>query len=500
MASKRTIQEWRHAVDVLNSYAAEFSGMEDKILPLLKYSYDNIKEEDVKSCLLYCALFPEDDNIIKETLIEYWICEGIIDASEGIERAENKGYAIIGSLVRASLLMETGLPDMKLLRMHDVVRDMALWITSDLRPQKEAYIVHAGVGLSEMPNVIVRRMSLMNNKILHLAGSPECIELTTFLMQHNLLENISSEFFKSMPKLAVLDLSYNDKLSRVPEGLSKLVSLKYLNLNRTGIRHLHIDLLQELKKLISLELPKCTSVAGISRLHNLKILKLYFPRDVGTIEELETLEHLEVLFTAFEDHPLPLWEKYLSSHRLTSCTRGLGIRNMKLESSGVSLPVIMDKLRIFRMDNCRISEIKIGTICFSSLSFVILINCKCLKELTFLMFAPNLIFLVIQNGIDVEDIINKGKAFRGGIESGTVPFQKLNRLALINVPELKNIYWNPLPFPRLQDLVVKGCPNLKKLPLNSQSGKQGEDGLIIMYGEREWIEGIEWEDQATKTH
>ncbi|CAA7034200.1 unnamed protein product [Microthlaspi erraticum] len=33
MSCKRTIQEWRHAIDVLTSYAIEFSGMEDKILP-----------------------------------------------------------------------------------------------------------------------------------------------------------------------------------------------------------------------------------------------------------------------------------------------------------------------------------------------------------------------------------------------------------------------------------------------------------------------------------
>ncbi|KAG2302699.1 hypothetical protein Bca52824_031350 [Brassica carinata] len=55
MACKRTVQEWHHAIDVLTSYAAEFSGMEDEILPILKYSYDNLKGEHVKSCLLYCA-------------------------------------------------------------------------------------------------------------------------------------------------------------------------------------------------------------------------------------------------------------------------------------------------------------------------------------------------------------------------------------------------------------------------------------------------------------
>jgi disease resistance protein RPS2 len=75
MSCKRTIQEWRNAIHVLNSYAAEFIGMEDKILPLLKYSYDNLKGEHVKSSLLYCALYPEDAKIRIEDLIENWICE-----------------------------------------------------------------------------------------------------------------------------------------------------------------------------------------------------------------------------------------------------------------------------------------------------------------------------------------------------------------------------------------------------------------------------------------
>ncbi|CAA7044026.1 unnamed protein product [Microthlaspi erraticum] len=96
----------------------------------------------------------------------------------------------------------------EVVRMHDVVREMALWIASELGREKEAFIVHAGVGLNEIPKVknwnSVRRMSLMKNKIRNLAGSPECLELTTFLMQRGDLVNISSEFFKSMPKLQIL--------------------------------------------------------------------------------------------------------------------------------------------------------------------------------------------------------------------------------------------------------------------------------------------------------
>ncbi|CAA7034242.1 unnamed protein product [Microthlaspi erraticum] len=172
MSCKRTVEEWRSTIAELTRYATEFADMKDKILPLLKYSYDNLKEEHVKSC---------------------------------IERAENKGYEIIGDLVRASLLMEEEAEKdgTRRVRMHDVVREMALWIASELGKEKEAFIVHAGAWLTEIPKVnnwkTVRRMSLMQNRIRNLAGSPECLELKTFLMQWGFLENISSEFFKSMP-------------------------------------------------------------------------------------------------------------------------------------------------------------------------------------------------------------------------------------------------------------------------------------------------------------
>ncbi|KAJ4865792.1 Disease resistance protein (NBS-LRR class) family [Raphanus sativus] len=520
MSFKRTSREWEYAIRELNSNAAKFSkDMGDKILPVLKFSYDNLEEENLKSCFLYCALVRDDGLIYKAKLIGYWIGEGMIDASEGIEMAENKGYEIIDSLVRASLLMEVEPERRACMRMHDVVREMALWIASDFGKEEDAFIVHAGSLLSEMPNVknwkVVRRISLMDNSIKHLVGSPECLQLTTFLVNGNRLEDISMEFFKSMPKLLVLDLSGNDGLLEMPDGISKLVSLQYLNLSFTGIRHLPMGLLQELEKLIYLELPRIETIAGISRLQNLKILRLIFPwEDLNAVEELETLQHLEVLYTRFEDnHPLPL-EKFFSSHRLTSCTRQIYIADMDLESSGLSLPVTMDKLKDFRTYRCRISEIKMGTICnksktvtplhnprnicFSSLSSVLLVECECLKELTFLMFAPNLTVLIVGFGKDVEDIINREKAC-GGEESGIVLFSKLYCLWLFYLPKLKNIYWSPLLLPSLEEIKIVGCPNLKKLPLSSQSGKQGEDGLIIRYREDEWIEGVEWEDEPTKT-
>ncbi|CAH8313074.1 unnamed protein product [Eruca vesicaria subsp. sativa] len=520
MSCKRTVQEWRHAIDVLTSYATEFSGMEDKILPLLKYSYDNLKGDHVKSCFLYCALFPEDYKMPKVKMIGYWISEGIIDGSKGIERAENKGYEIIGSLVRASLLMEdVDWHGMDIVYMHDVVHEMALWIASF--KQKDAFVVHPLIyGMPKVENWnVVRRMSLMGNKAHSFTGSPECRELTTLLLQKGKLAKFSSGFFKSMPKLLVLDLSDNENLSETPEGVSKLGSLKYLNLAYTPIRDLPKDL-QEFEKLIYLDISETRqllSISGISGVHNLKVLNLYrsgFSWDVNTVEELEALKHLEVLTTSISVRPRV--EQFLSSHKLTSCTRSLDIWNSKEEGPyDLTLPVTMEKLRVFCIESCTISEIKMGKICikskkvsplhnpatpcFSSLSEVYILDCNCLRELTLLMFAPSLKRLVVRYSNQLEDVINKEKASEGQ-KAGIVPFPNLNRLVLDSLPKLKNIHSSPLPFPCLKRIDVFRCPSLRKLPLDSRSGMHGENAFILRYTEKEWIDGVEWEDEATKTH
>ena len=97
-----------------------------------------------------------------------------------------------------------------------------------------------------------------------------------------------------------MDLSQNRDLNELPESISELRSLQYLNLSGTDIHHLPMGLLG-LKNLIHLDLwdTGILSIAGISKLQNLKVLKLSgyeFLCDFQTVKELETLEHLESLF------------------------------------------------------------------------------------------------------------------------------------------------------------------------------------------------------------
>uniref|UniRef100_A0A0D3DPA2 Uncharacterized protein n=1 Tax=Brassica oleracea var. oleracea TaxID=109376 RepID=A0A0D3DPA2_BRAOL len=78
-----------------------------------------------------------------------------------------------------------------------------------------------------------------------------------------------------------------------------------------------------------------------------------------------------------------------------------------------------------------------------------------------------------------------------------IPFQKLESLLLHNLATLKNIYWEPLPFPCLKTIHVTECPELRKLPLDSQSVFRVKE-FVIKYKEEEWFERVEWDDEVTR--
>ncbi|KAL5824983.1 hypothetical protein ACOSQ3_021046 [Xanthoceras sorbifolium] len=74
--------------------------------------------------------------------------------------------------------------------------------------------------------------------------------------------------------------------------------------------------------------------------------------------------------------------------------------------------------------------------------------------------------------------------------STTLPY-----LELCKREKLKSIYWKALFFPQLKEISVRYCPNVKKLPLDSNSRKAHK--IVIEVQERWWRE-LQWEDQATR--
>ncbi|KAF3603471.1 hypothetical protein F2Q69_00033358 [Brassica cretica] len=356
-------------------------------------------------------------------------------------------------------------------------------------------------------------MSLMDNGIGNISESPNCPELTTLLFQKNEIVNISGEFFKSMPMLVVLNLSHNRLFHGFPVEISNLVSLRYLDLSdNQAIKHLFAGLL-ELQKLIYLNMEGTglTSVSGISNLSSLRTLRLRhnkMSRDSNVMEELQLLEHLEVL--TIEICSIFIADQLVNAYREANAIQAISIRFIE-EESILNLPdmAALSKLDMFRSGTVEVNVMRSTsswnknptTPSFQNLSTVTLSYCHGLKDLTWLLFAPNLKALYVVSSAQVEDIISKEKAANILTEEvGTIiPFRKLEHFQVNSLPQLKSIYWNPLPFPRLRNFSIVMCPNLRKLPLDSRSGSsfEGEE-LVIHNGEQEWIDKVEWEDEATK--
>ncbi|KAJ9673014.1 hypothetical protein PVL29_026336 [Vitis rotundifolia] len=64
----------------------------------------------------------------------------------------------------------------------------------------------------------------------------------------------------------------------------------------------------------------------------------------------------------------------------------------------------------------------------------------------------------------------------------------------LGLPKLRSIYGRALPFPSLRYICVLQCPSLRKLPFDSNTRISKK--LEKIRGEKEWWDGLEWEDQT----
>ncbi|MFQ6641211.1 hypothetical protein Gotur_016055, partial [Gossypium turneri] len=275
---------------------------EAKVIERLKFSFDHLKDEKVKSCFLHCALYPEDFEIEKDELIECWIEEGFIDDMGTRQEMKEKGHVILKKLEENCLLENiTNVYGQPCIKMHDAVREMALSITR-MNPR---YMIQAGSQLEELPekeqwSPDIEKVSLMYNSISEISIDvlpTKCQLLTTLLLQNNPIKKISISFFTNMPCLSVLNLSFT-KIESLPNSISELKNLTTLLLRDCSeLGDLPcLSMLQELKKL-DLSGTKIEEFAeGMDMLIKLRYLDLrvFTLKEIpaGLLPKLVHLQHL----------------------------------------------------------------------------------------------------------------------------------------------------------------------------------------------------------------
>nr|XP_034914295.1 probable disease resistance protein At4g27220 [Populus alba] len=352
------LHEWRNTLKKLRE--SEFRDIDDKVFRLLRFSYDRLGDLALQQCLLYCALFPEDGHIERDTLIGYLIDEGIIEGMRSWKDSFDKGHTMLNKLEYVCLLegYKFNYGRGGFVKIHDLIRDMAIQILLE----NSQVMVKARAQLKVLPDAEewtenLTRVSLMENKIEEIPSShsPMCPNLSSLFLCHNEgLGFIADSFFKQLHGLKVLDLSCTS-IENLPDSVSDLVSLTALLINCCDkLRHVpSLKKLRELKRLdLSLtnleKMPEgmeCLSKlrylrmngcgekefpSGIlSKLSNLQVFVLEeFPSGI-TVKgnEVVSLRNLETLECHFEG--LPDFVEYLRSRdgiqSLSTCKISVGM-------------------------------------------------------------------------------------------------------------------------------------------------------------------------------
>ncbi|GLU14678.1 hypothetical protein SLE2022_312340 [Rubroshorea leprosula] len=496
-------QLWENALDELRNRKRTVAstrtveGTMNDAFEILKFSFDRLNDEKIQYCFLYCALYPEGFAIRKRKLIECLIEEGFIAPKETRHEMNCQGHAILRKLEDHCLLETVHTSesrviddeDEKAVKMHDLLRAMALDITS----KSPRFLVKSGMNIRELPNKEqwtedLKRVSLMRNLIEEIPrdlSSPKCRMLTTLLLSHNSLSNFPDSFFEQMNELKILDLSKNYELKCLPSSISKLKNLTTLLLiacgqlrmvpalsncqamtkldfNRSGIEEIPegMEMLVNLKYL-DLRFTKIRRLPEgiLQKLSCLQILALKIDGVQVKGEDLRSLEKLEYFDGVLIDwNELSIFCKMMQSRRERFRDYKLAIGFGREKIYGEENPW----KRVFKISCLAITSEK-HVLLPHNVETIVFERChdlECLDQLSFLDDTVNLTTCLFVECQGIEFAFSSLFNFK--------PLHCLQFLGLAKLENIKSLFKeealapSALSFP-LKTISIHNCPKIKAL-------------------------------------
>ncbi|CDP20611.1 unnamed protein product [Coffea canephora] len=291
-------EEWAEWQSILENRLLSLSAGGDRVMQILKLSFDNLPSPYIKKCFAYCSIFPKDTEMERDMLIELWMAEGFLQADANRQMMmEEIGMNHLRILLQSSLFEETRNYPGTCYKMHDLVHEVAESMSKS----------------TKIINDRDTRVADHGNQIRYLAtdsfGGGEDREkllesLSTSL--HTLFikkGDLSGDMLMKLKNLYVLNLSYTTT-EELPVSIGKLIHLRYVNLECSAISILP-DSLCKLYNLQTLtlsrskvkDLPK-----GMRDLISLRHLHYYIdddeefqmPLEMGRLTCLQTLDFFKV--------------------------------------------------------------------------------------------------------------------------------------------------------------------------------------------------------------
>ncbi|XP_055820961.1 putative disease resistance protein RGA3 [Solanum dulcamara] len=480
LSFKREEREWEHVRD---SEIWNLPQNESSILPALRLSYHHLPI-DLRQCFVYCAVFPKDTEMKKETLIGFWMAHGFL-LSKGNMELEDVGNEVWKELYLRSFFQEIEvISGETYFKMHDLIHDLATSLFSantsssnirEIRPKDYTHMMPIGfakVVSSYSPSLLKQFVSLrvLNLSYLELEQLPSSIGDLIHLRYLNLSGNRMRSLPKQLCKLQnlqTLDLRNCQSLSCLPKQTSKLGSLRNLLIDhcykliprtpRIPKYFLHrycyklTCMPPRIGSLTCLKTLDCFVVGRrkCSQLGELRNLNLYGSISIEHLERVKNdMDAKEANLSAKANlHSLSLsWDKY-GPHRYES-------EEVKVLEALKPHPNILIFLEISGFIGFRLPDWINHSVLENVVSITIdgCKNCSCLPAFGEL---PCLESLNLHQGSMEVEYIEEDDVY-----SGRIRFPSLRKLSIADFFNLKGLVKKEgeEQFPVLEEMTIDNCP------------------------------------------
>ncbi|CAJ1958743.1 unnamed protein product [Sphenostylis stenocarpa] len=239
------------------------------LVGILSLSYDDLPP-NLKSCLLYFTMYPEDYSIQSKRLTRQWIAEGFIE-NDKRGPMEDVAEEYLKELINRSLVQVSRVGfggKLKTCHVHGILREFLIKKARDLS------FCHIMLEDDELDLVgITRRLSIATCSDTVFRTSNSGIRAIFFLNERENPKDYVDRLFAKFKFLRVLDFQ-DTLLNYVPANVGTLFHLRYLNLSHTKVKVLP----RSIGKLVNLE---------TLDLRQTKVRAL--PRDINNLTKLQLL-------------------------------------------------------------------------------------------------------------------------------------------------------------------------------------------------------------------
>ncbi|XP_004489884.1 putative disease resistance protein RGA4 [Cicer arietinum] len=465
---------------------------EDYVMPALRLSYLNLSVK-LRQCFAICALFPKDERINKQFLIELWMANGFISSNEMLDE-EDIGNEVWNELYWRSFFQDIEIDEfgkVRSFKMHDLVHDLAHSVSEDVccitnnddilntfeRIRHLSFYRESSIW--EVNSIQLRSAkSLKTYTRKGVGGDNHLPRVLNFYS----LRALELEYIEAVPSsighlkhLRYLNLSWSD-FETLPESICKLWNLQILKLdNCYKLQQLPNNLIR-LKALKHLSLIGCYLSClppQIGRLASLKTLSMYivgqkkgfFLEELGQLNLKGKLhiKHLERVKSVRDAKEANMLSKHLS-HLWLSWERN---EEFQLQEN---VEQILDVLQphIHQLQELGVEGYQgmyfphwMSSLSLNDLQCLYLKDCHSCLHLPQLAKLPYLKELFISNMSRL--IYIDEESYNGGVMGGFIilkflSLEKLPNLIRISKEDRENM------FPHLSALEIIECPNLSGLP------------------------------------